>query len=156
MKKTLILILLCLFLAACGEDKGGKIGSKAPFISGKSLAGKIIKIKDFKGLVVLAFIQDGCAFCLKNLPLLDAFATTHSLKIYAIDSISKDLAFKKMVKKLGLKHIEFFQDNLDLTWEKYSIFAVPTIIIIDNGIVKARIIGDKKWSFLENKMQPYL
>lgn len=146
--RKLFIILGCFFFLACHSDEGAKIGTKAPFISAKE-GKKIVKIKDFSGKVVVVFIQDGCAFCLKNLPLLDSYASTHKIKVFAIDSISKDFAFKKMVAKLGLKHIIFMQDNLNLSWTKYSIFAVPTMIIIDNNIIKARIIGDKKWPFIQ-------
>lgn len=147
---------MLIFTACNSEEKGAKIGTKAPFITAKNKNHELVKIEDFKNTSVIVFIQDGCAFCLKNLPLLDAFAKKYQLKIYAIDSISKDEVFLKMLKKLALKNIIFLQDNINITWQKYSVFAVPTIIIIKDNIVKDRIIGDKNWAYLHTKLTSFL
>lgn len=151
-KYILSFFLITLIFLGCSSEKGGKIGTKAPFITGKNLAGKIVKITDFKQLLVLVFIQEGCSFCLKNLPNLDALASKYQLRVVAVDTKSSQAAFEKMVKKLDLKHIEFLKDNLDLSWEKYSVFATPTIVFIKNDKVINRFIGDKKWPPIKAKL----
>ncbi|MCR6584170.1 TlpA family protein disulfide reductase [Campylobacter insulaenigrae] len=160
--KILILTFFCMILLnACFENNnknGGKIGLHAPEISAKNVKGQKVKISDFNNLVILTFVQQGCASCLKDLPLLEKLADDNPQKItiLAVDSIDKDIKFKDFVNANDYKNIIFLEDDLDISWQRFNIFAVPTTFIIKNGIVQDKIIGEKPWSYLKNSISSWL
>lgn len=160
--KAIFLALFCtFFLSACLENSnknGGKVGLKTPEISAKTIEGKKVKIADFDNLVVLTFVEQGCASCLKDLPLLEKLASEYPQKItiLAVDSIDKDEEFKKFVTKFNYQNIIFLEDDLDISWQRFSIFAVPTTFIIKDNIVQDKIIGEKSWSYLKASISSWL
>ncbi|OCX42396.1 hypothetical protein A7X81_04775 [Campylobacter ornithocola] len=160
--KNIFLICLCIvFFSACFEDNnknGGKVGLKTPEIVAKNLAGKEVEIADFDNLIILTFVEQGCPSCLKDLPLLEKLANEHSKKmtILAIDSIDKGKEFEKFATKYNYKNIIFLQDELDISWQRFKVFAVPTTFIIKDGIVQDKIIGEKPWSYLKASISSWL
>ncbi|WP_291951490.1 TlpA disulfide reductase family protein [Campylobacter sp.] len=160
--KFWILTFFCVaFLSACFENNnknGGRIGLKTPEIAAKDINGEKVKISDFNNLVVLTFIQQGCASCLKDLPFLEKLANDYpgKITILAIDSIDKGIKFKEFVSENEYKNIKFLEDDLDISWQRFNIFAVPTTFIIKNGVVQDKIIGEKPWSYLKNSISSWL
>ncbi|HEC1773436.1 TPA: TlpA family protein disulfide reductase [Campylobacter lari] len=160
--KSIILVCLCLvFLSACFENNnknGGKVGLKAPEIAAKNLQGEKIKLADFDNLIVLTFVEQGCASCLKDLPLLEKLANEYPKKItiLALDSIDKGKDFEEFATKYDYKNIIFLQDDLDISWQRFSVFAVPTTFVIKDGVVQDKIIGEKPWSQLKASIASWL
>lgn len=158
--KFLFILLIAIFLGACFENNnnnGGKIGLKSPEISAKNINNEKVKLSDFDNLIVLTFVEQGCASCLKDLPLLEKLAdqNPNKMTILALDSIDKGKDFEEFAKKNNYKNIIFLQDDLDISWQRFSIFAVPTTIIIKDGVVQDRIIGEKPWSFLKTSISSW-
>ena len=166
--KTILFFFIFLMLNACtiSEDKG-KIGSQASEIlaidgeenSAKDLEGKSVKLSDSKEeLKILVFFQNGCASCLKELPMLDEFIEKHPKKIavYAINSVDNAEVIKVLSEQFEFKNIKVLKDELAMTSQKYGIFATPTTIIIKNNEIKDRILGEKSWEYLESKFMPLL
>ena len=158
--KTILFFFILLMLNACtiSEDKG-KIGSQASEILAKDLEGKSVKLSDSKEeLKILVFFQNGCASCLKELPMLDEFIEKHPKKIavYAINSVDNAEVIKVLSEQFEFKNIKVLKDELAMTSQKYGIFATPTTIIIKNNEIKDRILGEKSWEYLESKFMPLL
>ncbi|ARJ56041.1 TlpA family protein disulfide reductase [Campylobacter cuniculorum] len=158
--KTILFFFIFLMLNACtiSEDKG-KIGSQASEILAKDLEGKSVKLSDSKEeLKILVFFQNGCASCLKELPMLDEFIEKHPKKIavYAINSVDNAEVIKVLSEQFEFKNIKVLKDELAMTSQKYGIFATPTTIIIKNNEIKDRILGEKSWEHLESKFMPLL
>lgn len=158
--KTILFFFIFLMLNACtiSEDKG-KIGSQASEILAKDLEGKSVKLSDSKEeLKILVFFQNGCASCLKELPMLDEFIEKHPKKIavYAINSVDNAEVIKVLSEQFEFKNIKVLKDELAMTSQKYGIFATPTTIIIKNNEIKDRILGEKSWEYLESKFMPLL
>ena len=158
--KTILFFFIFLMLNACtiSEDKG-KIGSQASEILAKDLEGKSVKLSDSKEeLKILVFFQNGCASCLKELPMLDEFIEKHPKKIavYAINSVDNAEVIKVLSEQFEFKNIKVLKDELAMTSQKYGIFATPTTIIIKNNEIKDRILGEKTWEYLESKFMPLL
>lgn len=158
--KQFLFFMLILVLSACtlNEDKG-KIGSKASEILAKDLEGKSIKLADEKNkLQILVFFQNGCASCLKELPMLDEFIAKNPEKIavYAINSTDSAEVIKVLSEQFDFKNIKILKDELAMTSQNYGVFATPTTIIIKDNQIKDRILGEKSWEFLEAKFTPLL
>lgn len=153
LKKFTLLALISLFLVACFSQSGGEVGKKAPQISAKNLAGEKLNFDESK-IVVLVFFEKGCAFCIKELPLLDNFVSNQKDKIQAIaiNSVDEMPSIQVVKEQYSLYNIILAKDDLDISWQRYSIFALPTTIIIQNGVVVERITGDKGWENLHSKL----
>lgn len=162
MKKFfLALMILFLFNACSFEDSknGGKTGEIGDEISAKDTSGKAVKLADDKAsLKVLVFFQNGCPSCLKELPFLDKFVQAHPNKIsvYAIDSIDNAEVVKVIAEQFDFKNIKVLKDNLKITNDRYLVFATPTTIILKDGIIKERILGEKSWEVFESKLTSLL
>ena len=123
--KTILFFFIFLMLNACtiSEDKG-KIGSQASEILAKDLEGKSVKLSDSKEeLKILVFFQNGCASCLKELPMLDEFIEKHPKKIavYAINSVDNAEVIKVLSEQFEFKNIKVLKDELAMTSQKYGI-----------------------------------
>lgn len=105
-------------------------------------------------LKVLVFFQNGCPSCLKELPSLDEFIQNHPNKIsvYAINSIDNANVVKVLAEQFDFKNVKVLKDDLKITNDRYAVFATPTTIIIKDGMIKDRILGEKPWEFFESKL----
>ena len=141
------------FLNACFSSNGGEVGKPAPQISAKNLAGEAVSLPKDK-IVVLVFFENGCKACLQELPLLDSFAAQNAdkLAVIGIDSVDEMPTLVVLKERLSLYNIVLAKDDLDLSWQRYSIFALPTTIIIKDGLVVERLTGDKPWQELHSKL----
>ena len=156
MIKKLFFMIILLFFYSCFDEKySSSIDSIAPLIEAKNLNGKKVYFDD-EGLVVLVFFENGCSICIKELPLLNDFAKKNKVQIIAINSVDDIKTIKNIKKNYNLNHIIFLKDELDVSWYRYDIFALPTIIIIKDGIIKDKIIGNTNWQDLYQKFASLL
>lgn len=159
LKKFILLTLasVCLLFNGCFSSSGGEVGKKAPQIAAKNLAGEKLSFDESK-VVVLVFFEKGCTACIQELPLLDEFAYEQKdkLEVIAINSVDEVPSIVVMREQYALYNIILAKDDLDLSWQRYSIFALPTTIIIKDGVVVERITGDKGWDNLHSKLLPLL
>ena len=146
-------LLIAFALNGCFSSSTGEVGKKAPQIAAKNLSGQEVKFDESK-VVVLVFFEKGCAACIKELPLLDEFAYEQrdKLQAIAINSVDEFKAIQEFKNKYKLENITFGKDDLDISWQRYSIFALPTTIIIKDSVVIERITGDKPWQDLQSKL----
>ena len=107
-KFNLISIFILLFLVfsnGCfSNSSGGKVGEKAPKISAKKLNEEKLTLEKDK-ITVLVFFENGCAACIKELPLLDEFAYEQrdKLQVIAINSVDELKAYKSLRTNTSLK-----------------------------------------------------
>ena len=160
-KFNLISIFILLFLVfsnGCfSNSSGGKVGEKAPKISAKKLNEEKLTLEKDK-ITVLVFFENGCAACIKELPLLDEFAYEQrdKLQAIAINSVDEVPSIVVLQAQYSLYNVVLAKDDLDISWQRYGIFALPTTIIIKDGVVIERITGDKGWENLHSKLLPLL
>lgn len=159
LKKFVPLMLVSVYLLfnGCFSQNSGEVGKKAPQIEAKNLAGEKVSFDESK-VVVLVFFEKGCAACIKELPLLDEFAYEQKdkLVVIAINSVDELPSIVVLKEQYALYNIILAKDDLDISWQRYGIFALPTTIIIKDGIVVERITGDKGWDNLRSKLLPLL
>lgn len=150
-------LLIAFALNGCFSNSTGEVGKKAPQISAKNLNGQEVKFDESK-VVVLVFFEKGCAACIKELPLLDEFAYEQrdKLQVIAINSVDEVPSIVVLQAQYSLYNVVLAKDDLDISWQRYGIFALPTTIIIKDGVVIERITGDKGWENLHSKLLPLL
>ncbi|MCX2682596.1 TlpA disulfide reductase family protein [Campylobacter sp. MIT 21-1685] len=151
-----IILLMFFLLAACSfENKEAKIGEKSKELSARDIQGNPVFLKDSQEKVkVIVFFQNGCTSCLKELPMFDAFIEQNKDKIavYAVNSFDNAEVIATLAQQLELKNIKVLKDDLNITSQRYQIFATPTTIFIKDGIIQQRILGEKSWEFIESKL----
>lgn len=149
-----LLIPIILFFIACDDTKIA-INSQAPEILAKTTENKSIKLNR-NGIELVEFWENGCAACLKVMASLDEFAKEKNIQIYAINSID-DI---KIIKKHELEHnytnIIFLKDSQDISWSRYEIFAVPTLFILKDGVLVDKILGDRGFNYIKERLEKHL
>ncbi|KGI56115.1 TlpA family protein disulfide reductase [Campylobacter sp. MIT 97-5078] len=153
--KFIFSLILSLVFLACEGEKRAELGKEAPPILAKNLQGEAVKLSDFdQRLKIIVFFENGCAACIKELPLLDEFVENNQDKIVvlAINSVDEKEVINSIKERFKLEHIMLLKDDLDISWQRYAVFALPTTFIIKDGIVQEKIIGDKPWQSLQEKL----
>lgn len=63
---------------------------------------------------------------------------------------------KVLAEQFDFKNVKVLKDDLKITNDRYAVFATPTTIIIKDGMIKDRILGEKPWEFFESKLTSLL
>ena len=149
MKKSFLLILSILALVGCNPQSSADIGQSAPKIAAKQLDGRTLAPHVMQGkAVVLAFFKNGCASCLKDLLKLNAMAKEQQdkLVVLAINALDSPETIADMAQRFGWDSMILLKDELGITSKRYDVAVTPTLIIFDkNGIIQARVVGERPW-----------
>lgn len=156
LRRFLIYFFISFALISCGDENvGTKIGQNAPLINSKNSNDEKITLKK-QGLEVVLFWESGCAGCISAMPHLDKYATTHKVKIYAINSINKKTIINQFEKTHNFFNIMILEDVLNISWDNYKINFVPSMFIIKDGVIVEKILGDRLWKHIEPKLSKHL
>jgi thiol-disulfide isomerase/thioredoxin len=94
-----------------------------------------------------------CAPCREELPILNRMYLKHKDRGLKLVAISLDIAasdMQRIVDKLDIRFPVYWGGD-KMAFE-YSIFGVPTILVMKNGQVQERIIGKRSEKFIEEKI----
>jgi len=94
-----------------------------------------------------------CAPCREELPVLNKIYMKYKDQGLKLVAISLDIApsdMQRIVDKLDIEFPVYWGG--DKMAFGYSIFGVPTILVMEDGQVKERIIGKRSKKFLEEKI----
>jgi thioredoxin 1 len=88
------------------------------------------------GLILLDFYNEGCGACKLIRPFLEKLAQdyTASLQVYSFD-VDKD--------------------NTKQIISRYTIQALPTLVLVKDGLVVDKIVGFRPYGFLEKWVSQY-
>ena len=146
---ALFLLLLVLYLGfqkhQTEEDqsKSALIGKLAPEFTLKTLDGKEVSLKDFKGKVVLLnFWATWCPPCKEELPLFEEVYQKYKDKGFVILAINTDPEnLQDFLKKSNIKITFPILIGEDRLLELYPVRGLPTSFLIDREgkIVKVRL-----------------
>jgi len=162
----LILIAL-LFIAQSGSisltqtTQRGSESAVAPAFSLKALNGRVAKLSDYKGKVVLINLwASWCAPCRMELPELVRLQRQYKargLQIVGVTYPDDDAAsVRRMTRQLKLNYPILFGTSELL--DAYQIGEVlPATVIVDrDGIIRERILGILEPEEFKNKVAPLL
>jgi uncharacterized protein (TIGR03067 family) len=121
------------------------LGRPAPDLVGEDLAGKQMKLSDFRGKVVLvSFWATWCGPCMRMVPHEKALAERLKDKPFALVGVNGDIEpeeLEKGIEKHGVTWRLFKNKQVDKTdiSEKWKIPGWPTFYLIDQqGIIRKR------------------
>ncbi len=127
-----------------------KIGRPAPDFGFSDMNGKMIRLSDHKGKVVLVNIwATWCASCVHEIPSLEKLYQKLKGENFEILAVSIDASGVKALAPFIKKYKITFPvliDSAGTIKEKYGITGVPESFIIDkNGALANKIIGPLDW-----------
>lgn len=135
----------------------------APDISGLSLDGKPVSLKDFLGQVVVVNTwASWCAPCEDELPIIIDVSQNYSrdgVKVLGINVQDKPADAKLFAEKLGINFESIVDADAKLLGALPGVppRALPSTLIIDrNGNIGARIVGPVKPGVLEEILDGWL
>lgn len=119
--------------------------------------GEKVSLADFRGKVILLNLwATWCAPCLNEMPTLDRLKAEMASQDFDVIAVSVDKAgvekSRDFLERTGSKHLELFVDQtMQLNFD-FSVYQLPTTILIGrDGIEIGRIVGDKEWDASEVK-----
>lgn len=137
-----LLLALAPWMAPATARAEVRTGDRAAeFIAVKDKAGKRIKLKSYRGkLVVLTFGASWCQPCKKELPAWDKLAGQYKEKgvVFMAVNIDKELAKgEEFIGKAKLKVMRALYEPEGATVESYDPPSMPTTFVIDKkGVVR--------------------
>ncbi len=122
---------------------GGKVRKGARALELKKAvngAGKRVTLESYKApVLVLTFGASWCAPCKKELPALEKLARSYSPKDVAFVAVNIDSTIatgKAFMKRSGLGRVKAVYDPKNLNVQSYDPPTMPSVFIINDGIVK--------------------
>ena len=157
MKKSTLLILLfglSLFVAACQQGPGARVGEPAPDFDTVDMNGDVWSLSQFKGQVVfINFWATWCAPCREEMPSMQrlyAKLPKDTFKMLALFNNDKPEAVEKFVAKLGLT-MPILSDEYNIIGKRYGLTGLPETFIVDKqGVLREKFIGPYEWDSPEH------
>jgi len=124
---------------------------KAPPVAVRDLAGKRVRLGDFRGQVVLLnFWATWCAPCVREMPALDRLQAALGGDGLAVVAASIDrggrAAVEAFAAKHGLKHLGLYLDPKSAMARALGLTGLPTTYLIDRaGGVVGVMTGPAEW-----------
>jgi thiol-disulfide isomerase/thioredoxin len=109
-----------------------KAGDMAPLIIGKTAADDVVDISQYKGkVVVISFWATWCAYCLKELPILENIqkAGGDQIQVVAINTEPWDV-FRQVRKGLKGLNMSLIYDPSKAGQKAYRVSGIPHMVII--------------------------
>ena len=131
-----------------------KIGALAPDFTLKDLAGKTVRLSEFRGKnpVFLNFWASWCPACREEAPennRLHQRLKPKGLQFLAVSIDASSTAFddvRKFMKEFGLSFSPLL-DSDGKVYHLYGVTGIPTTFLIDrSGKIVAKEVGPKEWT----------
>jgi thiol-disulfide isomerase/thioredoxin len=119
--------------AADNDTEKLKAGDMAPDIVGKTIDGQVVKVSQYAGkVVVVSFWATWCAYCLKELPILENLQISSAgpqIQVLAVNTEELDV-FRNV--KRGLKNAKMgvIYDPKNVGQNAYGVKGIPHMVII--------------------------
>lgn len=113
-----------------------KAGDMAPLIVGKTASGDVVDISQYRGkVVVLSFWATWCAYCMKELPILENIQKSSGgsqIKVLAINTESAEV-FRQVNRGLKGLTLGLLYDPKKVAQDAYRVGGIPHMVIIDRN-----------------------
>jgi len=146
LKSFVILSIVVMALAAGCVDKGAQPGALvAPDFTLQDMSGKIVKLSDQKGKVVLLeFWATWCPPCRAAVPGLEQLHKAYKDKGFVLLAVSMDLddwdEVRSFIKEKGITYTVL--KGTDVVGEQYRVRSIPmTLVLNKEGRIAKRYLG---------------
>jgi peroxiredoxin len=144
----LFLALVSAFLVGCGsqESETGQTARSAPDFALQDLEGKVHRLSDFRGdVVILNFFATWCAPCRQEVPDLVKFHKGFASKGVHVIGVSLDeggeSVLRPFIKQHGITYPILLATN-EVLMAYGGMQGIPTTFLIDhNGSIGAQFVG---------------
>ncbi|MCX8118431.1 MAG: TlpA family protein disulfide reductase [Desulfobacterota bacterium] len=133
-----------------------RLKKEPPPFSLKSLEGKEVSLKDYKGKPVLLFFWGSwCQACKEDLALLEKFGGRSNLQMeiltIAVDG-EKERRIRSIVKEYRIT-LPVLLDQKEKTARAYGVRMIPTAYLINQeGWMEGMIVGQREWHSSEAQL----
>jgi thiol-disulfide isomerase/thioredoxin len=157
-------LLIAVLLSACTLQpdvsqaaSNGRVGTAAPALSGKTLAGDALTIDFRQSKTVLVFWAAWCGPCRQEQPGLNALAAKYAsqgVRFVGVDLLDHDRALARaFVAEFKVPYPSLYDDAGSVA-AAYQVDSPPSFVFIDGrGIVVDRYPGEASQAKLENLVQ---
>jgi len=145
-----ILLVLCAGFVAFAFAPRNEINTAALDFTGKTADGKVVKLSDFKGKVVLLdFWASWCGPCKEEFPFLVKLHDKLKKKNFTVLAVNVDIELEKMQNFLSKQKAQpafpIVFDQQGALPRLYDVEGMPTTVLIDQkGIIRYRHTGFTK------------
>jgi thiol-disulfide isomerase/thioredoxin len=127
-------VVLSLFCSLSAQAAIPGAGDMAPDVLGKTLEGKPVKVGDYAGkVVVVSFWATWCAYCLKELPILEGvqkLGGAAQVQVIAVNTEERDV-FRQVARHLKAMTLKLAYDPDEVGANAYGVKGIPHLVIID-------------------------
>jgi thiol-disulfide isomerase/thioredoxin len=157
-------LLIAVLLSACTLQpdvsqaaSNGRVGTAAPALSGKTLAGDALTIDFRQSKTVLVFWAAWCGPCRQEQPGLNALAAKYAsqgVRFIGVDLLDHDRALARaFVAEFKVPYPSLYDDAGSVA-AAYQVDSPPSFVFIDGrGIVVDRYPGEASQAKLESLVQ---
>ena len=162
--KTLLLVLACTLLAACGRggsDAGPARGIAAPAFEAMGLDGGVRRFpEDFADKpVIIDFWADWCRYCANSMTRIDRAWREHAasgLSVLAVNVAQDRATAAAFIEHLGVGYSAVLDPESRITRD-YGVKGLPMTIFVDrNGMISGKVIGEADEKLLALQLERIL
>ncbi len=154
--RAVVAALVLAMLTACDGQGSATTGAAAPELAVLDLDGRVVKLADYRGQVVLLnFWISGCGPCLAELPVLEAAYRDHQAEGFEVLGINGGQDVETVVATRRREPVSYplLSDRLAITSRTYNVVGFPVSFLIDRqGNLHERIDGPLTREELEQKL----
>ena len=161
LSKSLVWITAAaLLVLLCGATTATKVGDVAPDFTRADLAGRQVRLADYRGkLVLLNFWATWCAPCRKEMPLFSKWQHDYGAQGLQIVGVSMDDDVTSVKQVLAQRPVRYpiVMGDAKLGERFGGVFGLPLSFLIDaQGRIVARYQGESDLARMEAKLKELL
>ncbi len=149
-----------LLVLLCGATAATKVGDVAPDFARADLAGRLVRLTDYRGkLVLLNFWATWCAPCRKEMPLFSKWQRDYGAQGLQIVGVSMDDDVTLVKQLLAQRPVQYpvVMGDAKLGAQFGGVLGLPLSFLIDaQGRIVARYQGESDLASMEAKLKELL